>query len=437
MGKSHHIFESLFKMKSYSEDAANYLERMAADYPYFSPLQFFYLQQVTAGTEAYNLQVARTSLFFNNAHWLNFQLAENEHETYAEEITEAAEDHEVPVAGGDIGSIEMRDELPAGEEPAAGALTETVDKHIRNTISFPEDDINESSRLPGEESVNQDENIINQDNIDSLLSASNKENSEIETAEKPGIIEHADQEDKKLDEFQPLQTKEIIPAEGESLNQSQAEHLKGNELPAREEENSTDEHRFNSGSTEYETQGEPQAATPIPSPSAINNAGVGDHGMSQEADPDDQELTPIGHDTTDDKPLNFKLNLEPSSTEQKDIAFEPLHTTDYFASQGIKLSGEIKPTDKLGKQLKSFTEWLKTMKKIHTDKLEQSSGQADQVIQTLAEKSNAEDEVLTEAMAEVLLQQGKTDKAIDVYKKLSLLSPTKSAYFAAKIDQLK
>jgi predicted Zn-dependent protease len=77
------------------------------------------------------------------------------------------------------------------------------------------------------------------------------------------------------------------------------------------------------------------------------------------------------------------------------------------------------------------------MKKIHTDKLEQSSGQADQVIQTLAEKSNTEDEVLTETMAEVLLQQGKADKAIDVYKKLSLLNPSKNAYFAAKIDQLK
>ena len=65
------------------------------------------------------------------------------------------------------------------------------------------------------------------------------------------------------------------------------------------------------------------------------------------------------------------------------------------------------------------------------------SGQADQVIQTLAEKSNTEDEVLTEAMAEVLIQQGKAEKAIDVYKKLSLLSPSKNAYFAAKIDQLK
>jgi hypothetical protein len=46
------------------------------------------------------------------------------------------------------------------------------------------------------------------------------------------------------------------------------------------------------------------------------------------------------------------------------LAFEPYHTVDYFASQGIKLSQEEVTKDKFGKQLKSFTEWLKTMKKL-------------------------------------------------------------------------
>ena len=39
-------------------------------------------------------------------------------------------------------------------------------------------------------------------------------------------------------------------------------------------------------------------------------------------------------------------------------------------------------------------------------------------------------------MAEVLLQQSKNHKAIEVYQKLSLLNPSKSAYFAAKIDDI-
>jgi hypothetical protein len=117
--------------------------------------------------------------------------------------------------------------------------------------------------------------------------------------------------------------------------------------------------------------------------------------------------------------------------------FEPMHMVDYFASQGIKLNEEAQPADKLGKQLKSFTEWLKTMKKVHVDRTEESAGPADNSIQSLAEKSNKEDEVLTVSMADVFAKQGKVDKAIEVLEKLSLLNPAKSAYFAAKIEHLK
>jgi len=116
-----------------------------------------------------------------------------------------------------------------------------------------------------------------------------------------------------------------------------------------------------------------------------------------------------------------------------DLLFEPMHLVDYFASQGIKLTEEMQNADKLGKQLKSFTQWLKTMKKVHEGQLPEATEQAERVIKTLAEKSNAGEEVLTESMAEVFAIQGKHKKAIEVYEKLSLLNPSKSAYFAAKI----
>jgi DNA-binding SARP family transcriptional activator len=137
------------------------------------------------------------------------------------------------------------------------------------------------------------------------------------------------------------------------------------------------------------------------------------------------------------------IAVESNSTKDT-ISFEPLHTSDYFASVGIRLSEEIKPSDKLGLQMKSFTQWLKTMKKLHTDQLRETGStdnqlnvQNEQSIQQLAEASNKENIVVTEAMAEVLLQQGKIMKAIEVYEKLSLLDPFKKAYFAAKLKQLK
>jgi hypothetical protein len=36
-----------------------------------------------------------------------------------------------------------------------------------------------------------------------------------------------------------------------------------------------------------------------------------------------------------------------------------------------------------------------------------------------------------------LIKQNKQEKAIEMYEKLSLMNPSKSAYFAAKIESLK
>jgi hypothetical protein len=134
---------------------------------------------------------------------------------------------------------------------------------------------------------------------------------------------------------------------------------------------------------------------------------------------------------------DFHPTLNTTAPADDTLIFEPLFATDYFASQGIKLSEDIQPNDKLGKQLKSFTDWLKTMKKVHTEKLASDNGITDIAVQKLAEKSNTDEEILTEAMAEVFAKQNKINKAIEVYEKLSLLNPSKSAYFAGKIEHLK
>jgi hypothetical protein len=136
-----------------------------------------------------------------------------------------------------------------------------------------------------------------------------------------------------------------------------------------------------------------------------------------------------------EKPMASILTA-PATTETE-VMFEPLHASDYFASQGIKLSEDMMGDDKLGKQLKSFTSWLKTMKKVHPDKISETGVATDTAIQSIAEKSNQEEDVVTEAMAEAYILQNKHSKAVDTYEKLSLLNPAKSAYFAAKIESLK
>lgn len=56
----------------------------------------------------------------------------------------------------------------------------------------------------------------------------------------------------------------------------------------------------------------------------------------------------------------------------------------------------------------------------------------------LAKKSlQADEHLVTETYARILVMQGKYPKAVEMYSKLSLLKPQKSDYFAALIDQLK
>jgi hypothetical protein len=136
------------------------------------------------------------------------------------------------------------------------------------------------------------------------------------------------------------------------------------------------------------------------------------------------------------EPLKITSTFEAKNEES--IVFAPYHMIDYFASQGIKLVLEDQPADNFGKQLKSFTDWLKVMKRIPakppSDKAEEKEAER---IRHFAAHSIEERDILTESMAEVLAKQGMYENAIALYQKLSLIYPPKSAYFASRIEQLK
>lgn len=133
---------------------------------------------------------------------------------------------------------------------------------------------------------------------------------------------------------------------------------------------------------------------------------------------------------------NFKKPVEENA--KLDFEMEPFYTIDYFASQGIKADLTQQPQDKLTKQLLTFTDWLKKMKTVSTNPQDLGTDpELEKAIQGIAQTSNEAKEIATETMAEIFVKQGKIDKAVQLYIKLSFLDPEKSSYFAAKIQQLK
>jgi len=154
-----------------------------------------------------------------------------------------------------------------------------------------------------------------------------------------------------------------------------------------------------------------------------------------------EELHPAETPIRDEEPPFILAEAQPVEPAPTPTAlpplFEPFHTIDYFASQGIRLTVDENPTDSLGRQLKSFTDWLKVMRRLPQKEREIIPDRvAEQTIQNIAAHSIEGKEVVTETMAEVLAKQGMRERARIVYEKLSLLNPEKSAYFAAKIEQL-
>ena len=133
---------------------------------------------------------------------------------------------------------------------------------------------------------------------------------------------------------------------------------------------------------------------------------------------------------------DFKKPVEENA--KLDFEKEPFHTIDYFASQGIKIDLTKQPQDKLTIQLRRFTDWLKQVKGQSPNPQDLGTDpELEKAIAIIAKTSIAAREIVTETMADVFIKQGKVDKAIQLYIKLSFLDPHKSAYFAEKIQQLK
>ena len=170
---------------------------------------------------------------------------------------------------------------------------------------------------------------------------------------------------------------------------------------------------------------------------------------------------------TQKKPVAAEDDYQPETDESFIL---PVYTEDYFLHQGMQVSNKI-PEDLPGKEVSpadeakslmvvmSFSEWLLYFKKRKEQEQEEVEGQRavktmwqkeklaaaleeeneeipEKVFEMAVNSITKEDDLVSESLAEIYSKQGKFDKAIEMYRKLSLRNPQKKAYFARKIEVL-
>jgi hypothetical protein len=366
--------------KSLSDFSVDELVAVTEQNPYFTAAQILLLKKLDKGSEAYNSQYQKAILYYHDPVAFDYLVHREEFET--EVLTETNADNE-----------QVRENIES---------TEAVITDIE---------------IAGDENADDVETYM-----DEMRSGSSIEQEEKIDLEKSEQIQ--------LDEIiEELSLEEKINSADNLYDDEQTEIISENKEPVEE-----------SSYSKHETE-------VLERDQFVQEPGDNEDITEPHQDKLYEETEPV-HLAGDDQNINEpSQEIEaphipslPSLKEMKetDLVFEPFHTVDYFASQGIKISQEEAPKDKFGKQLKSFTEWLKTMKRLPAAEIASSvERSSEQKIENLAADSVNSADVVTEAMAEVWLRQGNKEKAIEIYNKLILLYPSKSAYFAAKIDSLK
>lgn len=402
------LLKQLFRVDTLEEVPRERLEDLIEEYPSFGVARYLLSRKLGAeNASTFKEETQKTNLYFSNPFWLHWLLQNPGEEKVPEKSRLAAFSKTAPAP------------VPASE------LSPTVpeDKEIRE----------ESEPIEGNEESNDDLH----DSSNGIVATALEQVNEVREAEPeepeqkettvPSITEKTTEEPLNFAaEGNPV----LIPEETAGLHQP--------ESPVLTEEEPDQEYPLMAEETPHYGEAAP-LSTPEPGffhEEIISGGAVNEN---QPVSPIPQETQTAGG-TIPQAPKAFDFTLSPVTDPLTDspMVFESFHTIDYFASQGIRLRLDENPTDRLGKQVKSFTDWLKVMRRLPQKNAEIIPDiAAESKIQAIAAHSIEGKEVLTETMAEVLAKQGMKEKAAEVYRKLSLLNPDKRAYFATKIEQLK
>ncbi len=127
--------------------------------------------------------------------------------------------------------------------------------------------------------------------------------------------------------------------------------------------------------------------------------------------------------------------VEPRTVNEEEPESEDVPRTDVPRTDvpGTDVPGTDVPDTPRTRQQEIIDRFVAANPQISRD-----SSSTDENASDLSAPSSAfQDDLVTENLAEIMLKQGKTDKAVNLYEKLMLKYPEKKAYFAQKIEHLK
>ena len=407
------MLQHLFQVSSLDDLSRQQLESFVEQHPSFGIGHYLLSQKLrTEDPDRYKEATQRTALYFSNPFWLLWQLDNYGAPTPATRV-ESASPETVPATLPET----LTDTLPVTiEEPAADATAITIPATMEETSA---DALPATTEEPTADALPA---TTEESSADALPATIEEPTAEVSAADRlllsieeaKGLRESLQRINEDFTAAPVLQEYPIHDQEAPFVLDEPVEA----HGPATEA--STD------------TAAEATAGTAAPEPTPEVTA----------EQPSETTTDPITEATTQSATSSEPSPAAPTAPapagSTPDLVFEPYHTIDYFASQGIRLKLDENPGDALGKQLKSFTDWLKVMRRLPQKDRESSVPDrvAEQAVQDFAAHSIQSKDVVTETMAEVLIKQGMRDRARVIYEKLSLLNPDKKAYFAAKIEQL-